>query len=310
MLLNYRISLTLIFVIFFLSHTIVAQNFTTGADLSYMNTILSKGGEYRNENGEIVNPYDYFAHRGAIMVRLRLWHSPENNQDVCGNPITSSNLNDVLLAAQKTHENGMGLNLSIHYGDYFNDPGKQLRPNAWAGLTHQVLLDSIYQYTYHVLEMLFVQNTIPEIVSIGNETTNGFIDESIPTNGFSWPEDADKFNAGLDAVDDFNEAYNQSVLKAVHLTESTAKWLMGEFTNHGISNFDVIGISYYPVFSPDISIEDVGKLFKDLIDEYSKEVMLFETGFIWTQQNADNYNNFIGNNGNELGYPVSAQGQK
>jgi len=38
--------------------------------------------------------------------------------------------------------------------------------------------------------------------------------------------------------------------------------------------------------------------------------MIFETGFIWTTQNGDNYGNFIGNNGSTVNYPISPQGQK
>jgi len=309
MLYSYK-KLTLFLAIVMVTHVIVAQNFITGADLSYTNTILEKGGEYRNQEGVLIDPYQYFSEQGSKMVRLRLLHTPENIQDFCGNPISSSNLDDVLLAAQRIHSNGMGLNLSIHYGDYFNDPGKQLRPNAWEGLAHQVLLDSIYQYTFQVLERLYEQNTTPYIVSIGNETTNGFIDTTTPTNGFSWPEDTDKFNAGLNAVDDFNRTYSQQVLKAIHLTENTAKWVTGEFINNGVTNFEVIGVSYYPFFSSETSLDNVGTLIRDLIHDYSKIVMLFETGFIWTNANADNYNNFIGNNGNVVVYPTSASGQK
>jgi len=302
--------LILLVIIVLASKLCTSQNFITGADLSYTNTILDKGGEYRDAEGDIVDPYEYFAFRGAKMVRLRLWHTPENIQDFCGNSIYSSNLEDVLLAAQRIHDNGMEINLSIHYGDYFNDPGKQLRPNAWMGLTHQVLLDSIYNYTHSVLEKLYEQNTTPAIVSIGNETTNGFIDETVPANGFTWPEDADKFNAGLDAVDDFNTDYAQSVLKAVHVTESTAQWVVSEFINHGISNFDIIGISYYPYFSPNTTLDDIGELFLALKNSYDKPVMLFETGFIWTNEYADDYNNFISNNGNVLDFPTSPEGQK
>ncbi len=309
MLCSYSKLILFLFIIL-VDQTGAAQSFITGADLSYTNTILEKGGEYRNTEGVLIDPYQYFSEQGAKMVRLRLWHTPENIEGFCENPIRSSNLEDVLLAAQRIYANGMGLNLSIHYGDYFNDPSKQLRPNAWEGLSHQVLMDSIYQYTFQVLERLYNQNTIPNIVSIGNETTNGFIDESTPTNGFAWPVDADKFNAGLNAIDDFNATYVQHVLKAIHLTENTAKWVTGEFINHGITNFDIIGVSYYPFFSPEISLDNIGTLIRDLVHDYGKTVMLFETGFIWTHENADDYNNFIGNNGNVLEYPLSPDGQK
>jgi len=265
---------------------------------------------YRNESGEIVEPYQYFASRGSKMIRLRLWHTPENLIDYCGNPITSSNLADVIMAAQKVKASGMGLMLAIHYGDYFNDPAKQLRPAAWEGLEHQVLLDSIYQYTYNVVEQLHLKGASPDIVGIGNETTWGFVDETVPTNGFEWPEDAEKFNAGLSAVDQFNTDYNLNVRKAIHLTEGTAIWGTELFTSNGISNYDIIGLSFYPYFSPETSLEEMGQLVNQLKSTYNYDVMIFETGFIWTTQNSDGYGNFIGNNGTALSYPVSPGGQK
>lgn len=287
-----------------------AQCLVTGADLSYVNTIEQNGGIYKDENGEAVDPYEFFAQKGAGMIRLRLWHTPENFTNTGGNPITSSNLDDVLYACQRAVQNGMDLNISIHYGDYFNDPGKQLRPAAWQGLSQSILLDSVYRYTYHVLEKLYEQNTVPAMVSIGNETTNGFIDASTPTNGFSWPADAEKYNAGLSAVDDFNQQYGQSVKKAVHFTESTASWLAGLFEDKGVTNFDVIGVSYYPHFSPNTDLGELGQLISHLVNTTGKEIMIFETGFIWTTGNGDSYGNFMGNNGNVLNYPVSPDGQR
>jgi arabinogalactan endo-1,4-beta-galactosidase len=301
---------TLIAILLFFVNTLTAQCLITGADLSYVNTIEQNGGTYTDDDGTAVDPFAYFAQRGTKMVRLRLWHTPENFIATDGNPITSSSLDDVLQAADRAVANGMDLNIAIHYGDYFNDPGKQLRPAAWQGLSHEVLLDSIYQYTYLVLEKLYLQNTVPAIVAIGNETTWGFVDESVPTNGFSWPQDAEKFNAGLNAVDDFNSAFNQNIKKALHFTESTATWLSGLFEDQGITNYDIIGISYYPNFSEDTDLQEIGQLINNVSNNSGKEVMIFETGFIWTNDNGDNYGNFIGNNGNVLNYPISAAGQR
>ncbi len=306
---NITRSACLLTLLFFASK-LVSQCLVTGADLSYVNTIEQNGGNYADENGTSVDPYAYFAERGAGMIRLRLWHTPENFIASDGNPITSSSLEDVLQAAERAVAHGMDLNIAIHYGDYFNDPGKQLRPEAWQGLSHAVLLDSIYQYTYQVLEKLYLQNTVPVIVAIGNETTWGFVDESVPTNGFSWPQDADKFNAGLNAVDDFNSAFGQNIKKALHFTESTASWLAGLFEEQGITNYDIIGISYYPYFSSNTDLEEMGQLINSLGNNSGKEIMIFETGFIWTNGNGDSYGNFMGNNGNVLNYTVSAAGQR
>jgi len=91
----------------------MAQCFLTGADLSYTNEILDKGGIFKNENGDEVEPFQYFASRGTKIVRLRLWHTPSNNIDYCGSPTNSSSLEDVLDAAIKVKSNGMQLKLSI-----------------------------------------------------------------------------------------------------------------------------------------------------------------------------------------------------
>jgi len=201
--------------------------------------------------------------------------------------------------------------VAIHYGDYFNDPGKQLMPQAWQGLSSQNLLDSIYEYTYRVLDLLQGQGTTPSVIGIGNETTWGFIDANSATDGWQWPIDAEKFQAAFDAVDEFNLQYDFDIRKAVHFTESTAKWLTGLFTSKGITQFDIIGISYYPSYSPETDLSELGALISDLKTGYNKEVMVLETGFVWKVNGwIDNYNNILNDNGNVLPYPASPEGQR
>ena len=295
--------------IFFINYFSLAQCLITGADLSYVNSIEANGSIYQNENGEAVDPYAYFAERGAGMVRMRLWHTPENLTSACGQPISTNNLSDIINAFKRAKTAGMQLNLAIHYGDYFNDPGKQKMPAAWEGLSHEILIDSIYQYTYAVLNKLNAENILPDVVAIGNETTSGFVDATANTDGWEWPQDAEKFNAGLDAVDNFNTANNSTIKKAIHFTDKTAAWLSGLFTENNITNYDIIGLSFYPKWTEFNSIDQFGQLINDLKSTYQKEIMVFETGVPWTTDFADSYNNFMADFGN-LNYPVSPQGQK
>ncbi len=282
-----------------------------GVDLSYVNAIEAAGGVYRDTAGVRVDPYEYFARRGADLARLRLWHTPGNTASACGEPITTGRLTDVLAAARGASSAGMALNLAVHYSDYFVDPGKQQRPLAWAGLTGQALQDSIYQYTYRVLEALHAQGTDPAILAVGNETTNGFVDEGKRTNGFEWATDAGKFNAGLRAVRDFNTAAGATVKTAIHLTESYAPYGLREFTEAGVTDFDVIGLSYYPNYSPRVSVADLGALIHELQTQSGKEVMIFETGFSHDNvDGADDYANFIGDNGEVVGHPATPAGQR
>ena len=282
-----------------------------GVDLSYVNAVEAGGGIYRDTAGQIVDPFAYFAERGAEMVRLRLWHSPQNIEAHCGGGgIGSSNLDDVLLAARRADSAGMAINLALHYGDYFVDPGKQERPAAWDGLSQPLLLDSIYRYTYRVLERMHAQGTPPAILAVGNETDNGFVDAQAPTDGFEWDTDGPKFQAGIDAVADFNAATGSRVKSAIHMTQRYVAFGAAALRDAGVTNFDVFGVSYYPYFDPEETIEEIGALVKDLGDTYGKEVMIFETGFSWNNTGGgDGYNNFLGGNGQAVKYPASPAGQ-
>ena len=46
-----------------------------GVDLSYVNEVEACGAQYRL-NGQLRDPYELFAERGANLVRLRLWNNP------------------------------------------------------------------------------------------------------------------------------------------------------------------------------------------------------------------------------------------
>jgi arabinogalactan endo-1,4-beta-galactosidase len=277
--------------------------------MSYANSVLANGGVYRDQNNAVVNPYALFAQKGANMVRMRLFHTPQNITSHCGGVISANDINDVILGFTSAKANGMKLNLAIHYGDYFNDPNTQKRPQAWAGLTGTALQNAIYNYTTSVLQTLKNNNVTPDIVAIGNETTWGFIDDTSTTNGWTWPEDANKFNSALTAVDDFNISNNTSIKKAVHFTDNTASWLSGLFTNQGITNYDIIGVSFYPYWSNFTSLTQLGALVNTLKVTYNKDIMIFETGFPWTISNSDSYTNIINSNSN-FNYPITPIGQK
>jgi arabinogalactan endo-1,4-beta-galactosidase len=293
----------------FLSIKASSQCQLFGADMSYANSVLANGGVYKNSQGVAQNPYSLFAEKGANIVRARLFHTPANQLDYCGNPSIMNSLEDVTSTFVQAKNFGMQLQLSVHYGDYFNDPGKQKMPNAWQGLSQAVLLDSIYNYTTKVLTHLHDQNVLPNIIAIGNETTWGFVDATATTNGWTWPADADKFNRALLAVDHFNATHGTTIKKALHFTESTAIWLAGLFASKGISNFDIYGISFYPEWSNVTSLNQIGDVLTTLKTTYNKEVIILETGVPWTTTPGDSYTNIINNYGN-LSYPITPIGQK
>ncbi len=68
---------------------------------------------------------------------------------------------------------------------------------------------------------------------------------------------------------------------------------MQGFWDHGVQDFDVIGISYYWQFH-NVLFEELGNAISDLKNNYpGKAVMIFETAYPWTSSNSDGANNIL-----------------
>ncbi|MBK8905850.1 MAG: glycosyl hydrolase 53 family protein [Anaerolineaceae bacterium] len=271
--------------------------FYLGVDLSYVNEMDDCGAAYQ-ENGRSRDAYALFSEHGANLVRARLWHNPDWTN--------YSTLADVTRTFTRAKEAGMATLLSIHYSDNWADPGKQQIPAAWEDLTEAELPDALYQYTYDVLSQLHAQGVLPNFVQIGNETNAGLVKW---VDGLDWPRDAQLFNAGIRAVRTLAAETNTHPQIVLHVAQpENASWWFREAKQHGVTDFDVIGLSYYPQWSQ-LSPVDVGAFVTYLRQEYSKEVMIVETAYPWTfdavEETADN----ILNQGIR-GYGISVEGQR
>ncbi len=77
--------------------------------------------------------------------------------------------------AKRINKDGLDFLLDIHYSDTWADAGHQAPPAAWSNLSYNVLKDSVYQYTFRVIKAFKDQGTLPVIVQIGNEVTDGML---------------------------------------------------------------------------------------------------------------------------------------
>ncbi len=271
--------------------------FYFGVDLSYVNEMDDCGAVYR-ENGESRDAFELFSEHGANLVRARLWHNPDWTD--------YSTLADVTRTFTRAKEAGMATLLAFHYSDNWADPGKQAIPAAWEDLTEEELPDALYQFTYDVLSELYKQGVMPNFVQVGNETNAGLVKR---VDGLDWPRDARLFNAGIRAIRDIAAETGTSPKIILHVAQpENAGWWFREARQHGVTDFDVIGLSYYPqwsLFSP----ADVGAHVSYLRQEFNKDVMVVETAYPWTfdavEETADN----ILNQGIR-GYSISPAGQR
>jgi arabinogalactan endo-1,4-beta-galactosidase len=147
-----------------------------------------------------------------------------------------------------------------------------------------------------VLNYLKSKNLTPEMVQIGNENNNGMVHPfGKPVSG-NYKNFADLVNAGIKAVRDFsaNSTIKPQIIIHVAQLQNADWWTNSVITVGGVTDFDIIGLSHYAKWSTVTTMEGIGTVIKNLKIKYNKKVMIVETAFPWTTQNADNYTNIIG----------------
>jgi arabinogalactan endo-1,4-beta-galactosidase len=296
-------------------------DFYFGADLSYVNQILDHGGVYKDD-GEIRNPYKIFSDNGANLTRLRLWHNPTWTKEVYGASGTQlyNDLADVEKSIRLAKEEGMSVLLDFHYSDTWADPGKQEIPKAWQQITElSVLKDSVYQYTFKTLAYLNDKGLMPELVQIGNETNCGMLYTNAPggfpscnvCNNAQWQRLGQVINSAIKAVEDVTAASAIKTKILLHVADpKNVEWWFDNITGQGgVTGFDIIGFSYYPLWHRTVSLDALSGSVSTFKTKYARPVMILETAYPWTTDHKDDYNNQFGSETPITGYPFSIQGQ-
>jgi arabinogalactan endo-1,4-beta-galactosidase len=301
-------------------HLFTPDEFAMGVDLSYVNQVEDHGGIYK-DSSKLRDPFRIMKDHGANMVRLRLWHDPVWVKTVYGTALTPlySGYADVEKAIKRAKALGLAVNLDFHYSDSWADPGNQKPPVAWENITSlQVLKDSVYNYTFKVLNKLNSKGLMPEMVQLGNETNCGMMMTKTKA-GFPnldgcnnhWQELGTIFNSGIKAVRDVSAKSAIKTKIALHVADPTnVYWWFDQITKLGaVTDFDIIGMSYYPLWHTTVSFTNLPVLITKLKNDFQKKVMILETAYPWTAEYADSYNNQFGSQSPLNGYPFTKEGQ-
>ncbi|NOX86222.1 MAG: cellulase family glycosylhydrolase [Chlorobi bacterium] len=280
--------------------------FIKGADGSVLDEVEQSGGIYF-EDGIEKEALTIFKEHGFNTIRLKLWHTPENEYN---------SLPDVLKMAKRAKEKGYRLMLDIHYSDTWADPGHQSKPAAWEGLPFDVLSDSVYQYTKRVIAAFRDQNTLPDMVQIGNEVSCGMLwDDGRICGSFINPQQWEQFGTllkqGIMGVQNSLDTGEQ-VKIIIHFDDGGnnfgCQWFFDNLLAQDV-DFDIIGLSFYPWWHGTLS--DLEFNLNDLSSRYQKDIIVVEGAYPWTLEWADNTTNIVGAEEQLLpGYPATVEGQK
>ena len=253
-----------------------------GIDASTYLEELSHGAKYFDGDREI-DPLDEFIKNGVNHMRIRVWndpYSPEGEPYLAG----TADLDNYVKLGKLAKAKGYHLYMDLHYSDFWADPGKQFIPKAWEGYTLDRLVEAVYSFTKHCIEVAKREGVAPEIIQVGNEITNGIL----------WP-------IGKLWVDDKRGNYESltSLLSAgcracrevlpgaeimLHLEKSNDKEIYQEFFTEmekaGV-DFDIIGASYYPFWHglPEEMLDNLRACRR-----FGKKIMISELGYGFTTE--------------------------
>ncbi|OUR99470.1 hypothetical protein A9Q86_12955 [Flavobacteriales bacterium 33_180_T64] len=260
--------------------------FYKGMDLSFQSELETYNVTYKNENGTPIELLDFIKDNGTNLVRLKLWHTPQNGQNT---------LNDVKNYAQRIKSKNMAFLLDIHYSDSWADPGTQTPPSAWQNMNNEEVRVAIYEYTKSVVSQLKNENILPEIIQIGNETDSGFLwNHGKVWDEFSnnWGNYASLVREAIRAVREI-DTENEVQIMLHHSSVENAIYFFTELEPFAL-DFDMIGLSYYPQFQTK-NLNIVTSKLNELALTFDKDILMAEVAYPFTLDWNDNQNNFIGN---------------
>lgn len=269
--------------------TVKTDDFIKAADMSFLPLIESEGTLFYNSQMVAEDALLTLKKSGCNTIRIRLWHTPTDNQ---------SSFNEVKILSQRVKNLGMKVWLTVHYSDTWADPGHQIKPQAWNNLTFNQLKIQFENYTSQI-----VSEIQPDIFQIGNEINNGFI---YPEGNLSSNES--QFVSLLAAASSVIRSERPTTKIMIHFAGiEGASWF---FSKTAAIDYDYIGLSYYPIWhGTDINL--LQQTMTTLGQNYNKKVLVAETSYPFTLGWNDWTNNVIGlTNQLHPNYPATPEGQR
>jgi arabinogalactan endo-1,4-beta-galactosidase len=296
----------------------LSPDFIMGADVSMLKQIEISGGKYY-VNGVEEDCLKILKDHGVNWIRLRIWNDPT---DVNGEPLGGGNndLEKTVEIAKRAKSLGLKVLLDFHYSDWWADPGKQNKPKAWEGLNSEQLQHAVYDYTTDVIKTLAKAGAMPDMVEIGNEVNDGMIwpDGKITKQGSEKVGGYDGFanllKQGIQAVRDNDPNINKPAKRVkimIHLANGgdnkLYRTVFDELAKRKV-DFDIIGLSYYSYWHG--PLDQLISNMSDISERYHKDVVIAETAYAFTSEDADGHGNLFGENAqNSGGYKATLQGQ-
>ena len=248
----------------------IEKPYAVGADISWLQWQEETGVKF-SDGGVEGDALDILRDNGFNYIRLRLFVNPKSElgYSQCDG---YCDLEHTLAMAKRIKEAGMMFLLDFHYSDNWADPQKQIMPQAWQTYSYDEVRDAVYEHTKEVLLALEAQGTMPKMVQVGNEVSNGML----------WPYGSVRHSfeglcgllkEGVRAVHEY--APDAEVMLHVALggqAEESVRFF-DAMDEYGVE-YDIIGQSYYPEWHG--TLEELEANTNALVLKYNKPLIVVE----------------------------------
>lgn len=268
------------------------HTFYKGVTMTFASYLEDVGHKTYKENGIAKDPYQSIHDHGGNIVRLQL--EPELFNRTAGmNAIKAPDIDWQVMSRLKKNmlrakNAGLEVVLTLKHEKYI--------PNCWADITDkQKLGETLYDWCYKALDELYNQGTVPVIVTMGNEIDAWFM---VPADymvkgkeKFDYPGNVFFLGKGLAAVRQFNRDKGTNIRTACHLSSPEhIKWWFSKHYDQGLQDFDILALSWYPGWHSMGEWANFAEA-ASWLKSKGKDMMLLETSYPYTLQNADSQAN-------------------
>ena len=247
-----------------------------GGDISMLTLVEDNGGKYYWD-GVQADCVKGLAANGFDIVRLRLYNDPGNPSYTPSKrlPKGYQDQADILRLAQRAKAEGLQIELTFHYSDYWTNGGQQVKPHDWSNLSGQELEQAVYDFTCQFLGKMKNQGTLPEYISLGNESQAGILYPDGSVDNISTL--CALYNAGAKACREMAPEARIIIHSDDGGNLSKYQWLYSQLKS---VDYDIIGTSYYPFWTGK-NVSQFISFAEKISAEMDKDIMIMETGYAW-----------------------------
>ena len=231
----------------------IGDNTVLGADFSHYQ--LQKNAwkkVWKNYKGiEVSNVFEYVRSQGINTISVKVAVNPTKDKEGNESYLSLENAKKTLKEAKKA---GLKTNVTLLYSDDITYAGVQKLPDGWDTDSAE---EKALEYTKNVIKELKAADTVPTMITIGNEVNYNFLNMS---SGDGWE--------GFVAMSKISKMIREEGIKpAVSVSAPTAdasdiQWIIGKLGNADV-DYDYIGVNIYP----DTHNENYVKTLKNTVEE-------------------------------------------